>query len=375
MPLRGRRIHGADGSLGFQPYGRRGERIWCVERPALNRLLLEAACEERHVVVHDEAIVRGVDVDARAVTLADGRTFAGDLLIGADGVHSKVREALAPAPMTTLDRGYIEIRIPAAPGGAHRFERDCFHLWPRGTPLFAAFPNPSGDLTGSLFLPLAGPAPSFEALPGAALARFVAATFPDVAALVPDLDAQCTHHPVGTLPMVHAARWVSGDGRVFLVGDAAHGIVPFMGQGMNCGLEDARILGESLASAPSLPEAAARYEASRKPNAEAIGAISLAHYAHLAAVPSEEEVLEGRLHARLLEAFPDRFEPLYERCAFREVPYAEAWRDERTTLALCKQLAARTDARALVTGPPEALAAALEEARARGDLQDIAAAT
>lgn len=335
MPLRGRIVHDMEGDVHFEPYGSRSQEIWCVERTRLHRAILDAAAATAGVSFVFGARVTAVDPDAPAVVFEhEGveRRQDCDRLIGCDGAFSRVRAALelrgVAANVETLELGYKEIRLPAGPKGRWTFSPDCFHVWPRNRALFSVFPVATGEAAGSLFQPLQGEGPSFAAITSGAAARsFFASTFPDVAVAVPDLAEQYDRTPVSAIVTVSCDRWIWRD-KVALVGDACHAMAPFMGQGMNCGFEDARVLDQCLTTEPDWGAALATYERARKPNADAIVAISLEHYLNLATPPGTHVLREARARvaARLRTMFPGRFPSLYERCAFTEESYAEARR-------------------------------------------------
>jgi kynurenine 3-monooxygenase len=368
LPLHGRLEHGAAGELTEQPYGRRGEKIWCVERSRLNRLLMNAAAAEPGVTMYRGIRVLSVDPDGPTVLVegAQGeRRLRFKRLIGCDGAFSRVRAAFPHRPdsvqINTLELGYKEIRIPADSDGGWRLPNEFFHIWPRDRALFSAFPNPSGDFTGSLFLPLEGEGISFDTVKmGDDAVVLFKRLFPDLVDLIPDLADQYQSHPTNSIVTVRCDRWVWRD-KLALVGDSAHAMAPFMGQGMNCGFEDARILDECLArvgnSEPDWAAAFAEYERGRKPNVEAIADISIRHYRNLASSTAHVGgALRNRVAQRLYGRFYDEHIPLYERCAFTEEPYAQAWRHHCATECLIDDLLSRHGGHALLSASPDEFA-------------------
>jgi kynurenine 3-monooxygenase len=332
MPLRGRHVHVEDGQVVFQPYSRRGDTIWAVERPRLNAILLACAEATPGLSVHYGHTAVAADPEAPSVRFArrdrSQVSVEAALVVACDGIHSAVREAIGGTEdIELLPLGYKEIRFPAKEPGAWSLDPGCFHTWPRPGVLVTAFPNPDGSLTGSVFLPRDGAVDSFAATQTEEEARaLLARGHSAVLEVATDAPAQLAHHPLGVLSTLHVGRWTRGG--LVLAGDAAHAIVPFMGQGMNCGFEDARTLDRCLFEHGVGPAALEAYAALRKPEADAIAAISLAHWNHLAA-PLPPGHPRTRIADRLFGIAPERFVPTYERCAFSLASYAEAWRAER----------------------------------------------
>jgi kynurenine 3-monooxygenase len=336
LPLRGRLAHLPKDRSHFTPYSHRNERIWCVERDRLHRLLLDAAQATHGIRIHFGLRVREVDLEAPALMLdrpSGPHALPCRHVLGCDGVQSPLRAALvargASKQVHRLDLGYKEIDVVATPDGAP-LARDAFHYWPRGKMLFGAFPNLSGGFNGSLFMPLDGPGPTFASVvTGDEAGALFEREFPDAMAIVPDLGRQFYDKPVSVITTVRCDRWV-WDGTAALVGDSCHAMAPFMGQGMNCGFEDARILDECLDVEGDWAAGLAAYERRRMDDANAIADISQEHYHRLTAplsgqgAPSAEQALADRL----CDVFPERFTSLYERCAFSEERYTDALRQD-----------------------------------------------
>jgi kynurenine 3-monooxygenase len=224
-----------------------------------------------------------------------------------------------------LPHAYKELTIPAREDGGHRMEKHALHIWPRGGYMLIALPNLDGSFTVTLFLARDG-SPSFAELerPGE-VERFFATEFPDALALIPDLEKEFRAHPTGMMGTVHADRWHT-DGRALLLGDAAHAIVPFHGQGMNCAFEDCLVLDGCLGSAGGDWQAVfAEFERVRRPNAEAIAAMALENYVEMRdAVRDPRFQLQKRLGFLLEERNPGMFVPRYSMVMFHHLPYAEA---------------------------------------------------
>ncbi|RCS30935.1 FAD-dependent monooxygenase [Rhodanobacter denitrificans] len=359
--MRGRMVHAPGGNSGLQRYGvDDSEVIWSVSRGALNMLLLDAA-EAAGVRFHFGQSLVGADFGRRRIRLADAagaqRELEADLLIGADGAGSAVRAAMnAHAPLgeriESLGHGYKELEIPPAgelpaavlqPGsGRDQFalEPNALHIWPRGGYMCIALPNTEGSFTVTLFLPAQGAAPSFASLPDAAAARaFFAADFPDLLPLIPRFDEDFDSHPVGTLSTLYLERWHL-DGRALLIGDAAHAIVPFHGQGMNCGFEDTVVLADLLAEAPDDSAGVfAEFQRVRQPNADAIATMALENYVEMRDSVADPRYLAKReLGALLAQRIPGHYMARYRLVTFSHVPYAYALERGRAQDQLLEQL-------------------------------------
>ncbi|MGH8220163.1 MAG: FAD-dependent oxidoreductase [Steroidobacteraceae bacterium] len=355
IPMRGRMVHEPERPPALQPYGQREEEvIYSVGRAALNRLLIVEAARQPGITLrfdeacssvslaHDRLALRALGV-LREVPLAPA--------IATDGAGSAVRTSLAAQGLLTareapLDHDYKELAIPPV-SGRHALDPSALHVWPRRGFMLIALPNTDGSFTATLFLPRAGPV-SFAALEGAGAGaatvdEFFAREFPDAYRLVPDLARQFHEHPRGRLGTVHTAPWHIG-GEVLLLGDAAHAIVPFHGQGMNAAFEDCRILDESIDAHDSWEARFAAFEAARRPNAEAIGRMAIENYAEMREAVLEARFLRQKAWALELECrFPDRFIPRYSMVMFHpEIPYAQALRRGAVQQEILDALEARS---------------------------------
>jgi kynurenine 3-monooxygenase len=349
MPLRGRSIHAWRGGVAYQPYGRRGEEISCVERPLLHRLLSIKAMEEPGVDAAWEHRCAAMELDEGRLGFqlpgrdrSDLKWVSFERALGSDGAFSHLRGEFLHETFDFQQRwlhlAYKELRLPPASEGGPALDATTFHVWPRGRFFLGAFPNRDGSFAASLFLPRTGH-PSFETVQGEGDFRALVQTFfPALMPWLPALWGQFRDHPVAPLVTMRCQPW-AWKGRFSLLGDAAHAVVPFLGQGMNCGLEDARVLARCLDEhghdwARALP----RFEAERRPNADALAALSLAHYEHLSQDPHPMDELRHRVEQLLEQLEPYRFRPLYELVAFTDAPYATIERLEAQKRALVDQL-------------------------------------
>ncbi len=327
IPMRGRMVHEHDGGTELQPYGvRPDEVIYSVSRAALNRVLIEAAGEFSNVQLRFNQQCVGLSA-TQALHLRDadtGRVYAAPRQpsIATDGAGSVIRRALqergiARVREQPLDHDYKELTIPAR-RGKHVLDANALHIWPRGGFMLIALPNTDGSFTATLFLARHGPN-SFDGLKSAqAVEEFFAREFPTARALMPALTTEFFQHPQGELGTVYTEGWHAG-GDVLLLGDAAHAIVPFHGQGMNCAFEDCVALDDLLAPWGAWPEVFAEFERRRKPNTDAIAQMALENY-----IEMRETVLDPEYRQQKKAADPDVLSR-YQMVMFHpEIPYAQA---------------------------------------------------
>jgi len=332
IPMAGRMLHDEEGRLRLIPYGNKPhEVIYSVSRAGLNMLLLDAAESTGRVTVRFGQTVTGVDFAKREV-LPQGTPF--DVLIGTDGSASAVRAAILEQAGGRLDEeplghGYKELSIPPGEGGGGRFrmERNALHIWPRGEYMLIALPNVDGSFTATLFLPNEGEE-SFEALttPEAVRALFER-RFADAISLMPRLVEDFFGNPTGHLETIRCEPW-SFEDQALVLGDAAHAIVPFHGQGMNAAFEDCSAFDRCLEN-PDHPweRVFAEFAGHRRPDVDAIADMALENYIEMRSTVREAKFqLKKDLSFRLEERHPGRFIPRYSMVMFHTIPYAEARR-------------------------------------------------
>jgi kynurenine 3-monooxygenase len=246
---------------------------------------------------------------------------------------------LIQASETDLEHGYKELSIPAGPAGRFRMANDALHIWPRGNFMLIALPNGDGSFTSTLFLPKRGPI-SFESLKDAqAIDQFLARHFPDARELMPHAIAEFSAHPVGFLGTVSASPWHAG-AQAALIGDAAHAMVPFHGQGMNCCFEDCIEFDACVEQRLPWEKAFAQFGAARKPNTDAIAAMALENYLEMReSVADPQFQLRQALSLELERRFPQRFIPRYSMVMFHhEIPYLIAQRRGATQADILSDL-------------------------------------
>jgi kynurenine 3-monooxygenase len=336
IPMAGRMLHDEEGRLKLIPYGNKPhEVINSVSRAGLNALLVSAAESTGRVAIRFGATVSGVDFTRRQVRFLSGGLPGAspyDVLIGTDGSASAVRASILERAGGQLDEeplghGYKELSIPPAAGGRFRMDKNALHIWPRGEFMLIALPNVDGSFTVTLFLPNRGEE-SFEALttPEDVHALF-ARRFADAIPLMPRLAEDFFGNPTGHLETIRCAPW-SFEDQALVLGDAAHAIVPFHGQGMNAAFEDCSAFDRSLRD-PDRPwnEIFAEFEKRRRRDTDAIADMALENYVEMRATVREPKFqLKKDLSFRLEERHPGRFIPRYSMVMFHTIPYAEAKR-------------------------------------------------
>ncbi|MFZ4576262.1 MAG: FAD-dependent oxidoreductase, partial [Phycisphaerales bacterium] len=286
IPMRGRVIHPRSGATAFQPYSKGSAlAINSVSRSGLNELLLTAAEREKNVTIRFGRRCVGMDLETGRAEVLDVETglvstIETATVIAADGAFSAVRGAMQKRDrfdysQSYLEHGYKELTIPPGPNGKHAVDKHALHIWPRGTFMMIALPNLDGSFTCTLFWPYSG-ANSFSAMPsGRDSLAFFQREFPDAVPLIPNLVDDWEHNPTASLVTIRCAPWNVGS-RAVLLGDAAHAVVPFYGQGMNASFEDVSVLARCIDGSPNdLAEAYANYARERKPNTDALAELAV----------------------------------------------------------------------------------------------------
>jgi kynurenine 3-monooxygenase len=336
LPMRGRLIHQANGDTLFQPYGQRpNELIYSVSRLRLNQALLEVAARRPGIQLHFQHRFEAADFTTGVAKIRDleqGRVLAVPMqpLLATDGAGSLMRRQMSARESiqgreTDLEHGYKELSIPSGESGGYRMARDALHIWPRGEYMLIALPNADGSFTATLFLPKRGPV-SFESLHDAdSIDQFLTLNFPDARHLMPNCIAEFTSHPVGFLGTVSASPWHHA-GLATLIGDSAHAMVPFHGQGMNCCFEDCIEFDACVARNTSWEAAFAEFYALRKPQTDAIAAMALENYVEMRELVADPQFqLQQALSLELERRFPRQFIPRYSMVMFHhEIPYRTA---------------------------------------------------
>ncbi len=341
LPMTHRVMHAVDGTLTEQPYGLNGEAIYSVSRGGLNQTLLELCAREPRIRLHFEQQATHVDLATGTVALHDltqhpprAYELPTARLIGTDGAYSAIRSAMLKTERFDYsqdyeDYGYKELTIAPGPDGAWQLAPDALHIWPRGQYMMIALPNLDGSFTCTLFFPYEGP-DSFAALTTpAAVQAFFERVMPDAVPLMPELTEDFFRNPTGSLVTMRCFPWSHG-GHTLLIGDAAHAVVPFYGQGMNAGFEDCRILNELLDALgdadAAWPQVLHTFERRRKPDADAIAQLALDNFVEMRdKVADPRFLLRKKVEARLAKDHPGWWLPLYSQVTFSpDTPYHEA---------------------------------------------------
>jgi kynurenine 3-monooxygenase len=328
-------MHSIAGELTFQPYGKNEtEVINSISRAELNIALMNAA-EGLGAAIHFERRCTGYDAKSGMVRLRDDSTGVdasakAEIVIGCDGSASAIRTEMLKLSRFNfsqeyLDYGYKELTIPAGPQGAHVLETNALHIWPRGNHMLIALPNVDGTFACILFLPFEG-ADSFASLSTAAeVVRFFENRFPDALRLMPQLAENYAANPTGAMVTIKCSPWHLA-GNSLLLGDAAHAIVPFFGQGINCGFEDCTSLVELLDRHGSdWPVVFAEFDKERKVNTDAIADMAIENFTEMRDRVADARFLFRKKVELALEAkYPQLFVPKYAMVTFHRIPYSVA---------------------------------------------------
>jgi kynurenine 3-monooxygenase len=335
IPMHGRKMHNMDGSEAYQPYGKEGQYINSVSRGDLNCKLMDEA-EKQGALIHFNHKCESIDWKTNHITFAN---HAGDhvittfeLLFGADGSYSAARlthqlqHDRFQYNQFYIDYGYKELHIPAGENGTFLLEKNALHIWPRGKYMMIALPNTDGSFTCTLFFPFEGD-PSFESLDTKEKVQsFFEETFADATKLMPALAETYFANPVGSLVTVKCTPWIRED-KFALIGDAAHAIVPFFGQGMNAGFEDCSVLNSLIDKHEEDWSAILKeYQELRKPDADAIADLALTNFVEMRdKVADQKFLLQKKIEASFSSKHPEKWTPAYGMVTFSpQIRYSDA---------------------------------------------------
>ncbi|MEO2062445.1 MAG: NAD(P)/FAD-dependent oxidoreductase [Christiangramia sp.] len=334
LPLDKRAMHVVDKPVYFQKYGNDGEAIYSISRGVLNRKMIDLAEEAGAVFRFEEKVW---DVDMRSAQLFTGESeksewkeYQFDLVFGADGAFSRIRHKMQRQSRFNysqhfIDVGYKELTIPANADGSHKLDNASFHIWPRGEFMLIAMPNLDGSFTCTLFLPFEGKV-SFESLQTEEQADdFFERYFPDIKDEISNLKRDFFKNPTSAMVTIKCFPWSYYD-KITLVGDSAHAIVPFYGQGMNAGFEDISVLYSKIEKYGDDWESIfEEYQNERKPNTDAIAELSYRNFIEMSSKTADPSfLLRKKIEKKFTNKYPEKWIPLYSRVTFSDKSYSEA---------------------------------------------------
>ncbi|MFQ3326690.1 MAG: kynurenine 3-monooxygenase [Salibacteraceae bacterium] len=354
IPMTGRKMHAVNGDITYQAYGKEGEAIYSVPRGELNRKLILKAAEHENVNLHFDMKCTDIDVKKGSVSFEDAKS--GEKVIteatqiyGTDGAFSSVRARLQKTDRFNysqeyLRHGYKELIIPANEDGSHKMDKNALHIWPRGEFMLIALANLDGSFTVTLFFPFEGET-SFASLDtDAKILAFFEETFADAVPLMPTLLKDYHENPSASLVIIRCDPWNYED-KVLLMGDSAHAIVPFYGQGMNSGFEDcsewwrlAEKHGDNWAAMFK------EFSEVRQPNGDAIADLALQNYIEMRDLVGDEMfLLRKKIEKKIYSKYPDKWVPLYSMVTFSHTAYADALAIGKKQEKIMDPIMARTD--------------------------------
>ncbi len=328
IPMYGRMIHHEDHSQSYQPYGKEGQAIYSVSRGGLNQVLLYEA-ERAGVSIHFGNGCDEADFEQQTVRLQDGTQLQPDIVFGADGAFSRLRLSMMKTDrfdyqQQYLTHGYKELTIPPAEDGGWLIEKNALHIWPRHEFMLIALPNQDGSFTCTLFAPYDGENGLNRIKDKYDLMRYFTTHFPDLIPLIPNLTEDYFGNPTASLVTVRCYPWVKGN--MALIGDSAHAIVPFYGQGMNAGFEDCHVLAGIMdAYGDDWDTILHTYEQQRKPCGDGIADLALYNFIEMRDKVDDAAFLYRKKVEKLLHAHhPADYVPLYTQVTFSDIPYDKA---------------------------------------------------
>lgn len=334
LPLDKRALHVNEKPLYFQKYGKEGEAIYSISRGVLNRKMIDLA-EEAGAIFRFEEKVWDVNLSEAKIYTGESekvewKEYQYDIVFGADGAFSRVRHKMQRRSRFNysqffIDVGYKELTIPPNEDGTHKLDNASFHIWPRGEFMLIAMPNLDGSFTCTLFLPFEGEI-SFENIKTESDAEhFFSTHFPDIKSDISNLTRDFFKNPTSAMVTMKCYPWTYWD-KVALVGDSAHAIVPFYGQGMNAGFEDIEVLDDLIEKYGDDWELIFKeYQESRKPNADAIAELSYRNFIEMSSKTANPDfILRKKIEKHFAEKYPEKWIPLYSRVTFSDKPYADA---------------------------------------------------
>src|SRR5690554_2644844 len=335
IPMYGRQMHDVNGQLSYQPYGKENEAIYSVSRGQLNQMLMNLAENDQNIHYQFNHTCKNIDLTNNEIHFTDTITqtskhYVYDHIFGTDGTYSAVRGALQKTPLFNYSQeyllhGYKELHVPALANGTHCFNKNCLHIWPRSEFMLIALPNLDGSFTATLFFPLKGEN-SFESLnTEKKVISFFEETFPDALTNMPTLAKDFFENPTSNLVTIRCNPW-NYKNKVLLMGDAAHAIVPFYGQGLNAGMEDCTIFYQLLENFNLDDDNLFNvFSKKRIDDSNAIADLALYNYIEMRDLSGNEDfLLRKKIERKFSDLYPDKWMPLYSQVSFSHIPYSEA---------------------------------------------------
>ncbi|EKB48473.1 FAD-dependent oxidoreductase [Cecembia lonarensis] len=335
IPMYGRQVHNEHGATTFIPYGKEGQAIYSISRGRFNQLLMNEA-EIEGVNIHFESKIEDVDLRTNELHIRDKEgqqeKVGSEVILGADGAYSSLRTAMLKQvrfnyKQEYISHGYKELSIPPTEKGEFAMDPNALHIWPRGSFMLIALPNPDKSFTCTLFLPFEGERVSFENIRDEHDVEGVFQTyFDDAYQKMPNLVSEYFNNPTASLINIECYPWMIN--KSLLIGDASHAMVPFYGQGMNSGFEDCLILDNLIEKlgANAWELVFAKFQKSRKPNTDAICRLAMENFEEMKAdVADPKFLIRKRIEARLHELYPNDWIPLYTMVTFSTMSYSEAY--------------------------------------------------
>ena len=323
-PVFGRMVHDKEGEQSYQPYGRdESECNYSISRSELNRFL-QTECIQQGISIHFEHALASVDLENKEAVFQNGFSSPFKRLFAADGGGSVVRQALKDQLSTAFEDsqpfavGYKEMLMPALAGGEYALKKNALHIWPRGREMLMALPNRDGSFTMTLFM-------SQENFATLDMQAHFQEKYSDTIPLIPDYLDQLQNNPLGSFGTIRFVPWVYEDS-VCLLGDAAHAIVPFFGQGLNCGFEDCALLYNLWHRYQDWQQTLAQFDEIQRPNGEAIATMAIENYTEMAERVGDDQFrLRKKIEHKIETTFPQLYRSRYGMVTYTLIPYHLAY--------------------------------------------------
>jgi kynurenine 3-monooxygenase len=349
IPMYKRCMHALDGTLTYQPYGKEDQAIYSVSRGGLNQKLMNLADDYPNISYHFNRKCDDVKLDTNTLQFSNSESgekenHQFDHIFATDGAFSAVRMRMQKSMLFDysqkyLHHGYKELVIPANEDGTHKLDKNCLHIWPRGEFMMIALGNLDGSFTCTLFFPMFGET-SFDSLKTKEEVKaFFDKTFPDAVPMMPTLIDDYFENPTSSLIMVRCEPW-NYENKILLMGDAAHAIVPFYGQGMNCGFEDCTVFDEFLnQSNADWDGAFSAFSDQRVPDGNAILDLALLNYIEMRDLTGNPDfLLQKKIEAKFANLYPEKWMPLYSQVTFSNIRYSDALKNGQTQEQIMKEV-------------------------------------